>query len=62
MKTKKAGKAKAKAADAAPRATRSARIFEDLHHRMDILAAKDRRKLQDLVNEAVEAYLESRGA
>ena len=45
-----------------PRKQVSARIFEDVHYRLSILAAKDKRTIQDLVNEALEAYLKKRQA
>ena len=37
--------------------TVTVRVYVDIHHRLDMLAAKERRKLQDVVNEALEEYL-----
>lgn len=44
------------------RATVTARVYDDVHHRLDMLASKDRRPLQELIDEALKAYLEKRGA
>ena len=42
--------------------TVTVRVFVGVHHRLDVLAAKERRRLQDVVNEALTEYLKKRGA
>lgn len=43
------------------RPVKSFRLREDLTHQIEILAAQQRRKLYELVEEALEEYLERRG-
>jgi hypothetical protein len=42
------------------RPVKSFRLREDLTHQIEVLAAQDRRKLYELVEEALEEYLERR--
>ena len=42
------------------RPVKSFRLREDLTHQIEILAAQERRKLYELVEEALEEYLERR--
>ena len=46
----------------APRATKSIKIYADIHHRADVFASREQRKLQDVISEAVDQFLKKNHA
>lgn len=58
--SKVAGKPASKSSDDLPRTVKSYRIRDDLAYRIDVLAATERRKIYEVVEEALDLYLRAR--
>lgn len=57
LASKQVSKQTSKASEDTPRTVKSYRIRDDLAYRIDVLAATERRKIYELVEEAFELYL-----
>lgn len=49
-----------KSSDKLTRSVRSYRVRDDLTHRIDVLAAQERRKIYEVIEEALDLYLRAR--
>lgn len=58
--SKQAGKQVSKSGDDVPRTVKSYRIRDDLAYRIDVLAATERRKIYEVIEEALDLYLRAR--
>lgn len=58
--SKQVGKQASKSGDDMPRTVKSYRIRDDLAYRIDVLAATERRKIYEVIEEALDLYLRAR--